>query len=361
MKILMVIPTYSPIVGGAERQLEGLAPKLLALGHEVTIVTRRLAGTARREWVEGVEINRISCCGSSLLFAIRLIDVFATRFWSVDVVHCHTLSAPALVVSVAAIIRRIPSVFKVTRSGAGSQARLWQATKFRRALFALFSKLATSFVAVTRDARLELLAAGVADHKIATIPNGVTPSDARNIVSADCTIIYVGRLIPRKRIDLLIRAFCESRRSCSSTLVIVGDGPMRGSLQNLAEELKVADQVKFTGELARDSVLLYLRQANVFVLPSESEGMSNSLLEAMAVGVTVVAADIPANRELIDDNVNGILFAGDALASALKKVLHSPQLRRTLERNALLSVYEWFAFEKIAARYSKLYAHLVER
>jgi glycosyltransferase involved in cell wall biosynthesis len=74
-----------------------------------------------------------------------------------------------------------------------------------------------------------------------------------------------------------------------------------------------------------------------------------------------VAADIPANRELIDDNVNGILFAGDALASALKKVLHSPQLRRTLERNALLSVYEWFAFEKIAARYSKLYAHLVER
>src|SRR5690606_3578792 len=117
--------------------------------------------------------------------------------------------------------------------------------------------------------------------------------------AGDVRLIAMGRLSPEKGFDLLIRAVALLRRQhpgCS--LTILGDGPEREPLEGLAEELGVAEAVSFGGQV-RDPAA-HLVRGDIFVLPSRFEGFPNALLEAMACGLAVVAADCPSGpRQLV--------------------------------------------------------------
>jgi glycosyltransferase involved in cell wall biosynthesis len=174
-------------------------------------------------------------------------------------------------------------------------------------------------------------------------------------------ILCVGRLAdPRKRVDLLLRAFAASRRRGETRLTIVGDGPMRSALEALAQELAVDDQVTFAGELAHTALRDQLGGAAIFVLPSDSEGMSNSLLEAMAQGLAVIVADIEANREIVEQGVSGLLFEdASGLSGHIDALIGDAGLRARLGANAREVVSRRQSFATIASQYDELYGSVV--
>jgi sugar transferase (PEP-CTERM/EpsH1 system associated) len=174
---------------------------------------------------------------------------------------------------------------------------------------------------------------GVPAGSIRVIYNGV---DSRKFAGrtaqrapGEVLIGSVGRLVAVKNYGLLLQALARLPPQIPWRLVLIGDGPERRQLESAAEGLGIGARVSFLGH--RDDVAELLGDLDLFVLPSISEGMSNTLLEAMAAGVAVIASDVGGNREVIEAGRSGLLFAnGDvqAAAQAIEQLAVDAPLRR---------------------------------
>jgi glycosyltransferase involved in cell wall biosynthesis len=144
-------------------------------------------------------------------------------------------------------------------------------------------------------------------------------------------------------------------RRDTATLLIVGDGPLRPELEREAAECGLDRSVRFLGSHA--DVTTFYRIADVFVLPSVTEGLSNALLEAMAAGLPVVASDVAGNREVIEDGVNGVLVDWadpGAAAGVVLRLLDDAELRRRVGEAARRCAGR-FTIASVAERYCRLY------
>jgi glycosyltransferase involved in cell wall biosynthesis len=177
---------------------------------------------------------------------------------------------------------------------------------------------------VANSAGLKELAAQTWNGTIHIIPNGVDTTEfkpARRKRSGPLRLISVGRLIRRKGYDVLI----EAMAGLDAELTLVGEGPEQDKLQRLAQQHKV--RVRFAGAVPHSRVAQELQKADVFVLPSRAEGMSNSVLEAMACGLPVVVSDVGGAEELV--NGNGSVLekeSSDKLHQILKQYVQSRPL-----------------------------------
>ena len=163
-------------------------------------------------------------------------------------------------------------------------------------------------------------------------------------------IIAVGRLVPIKNVRLAIDALPSIRaRVPQTTLLVIGDGPEQAALSRQAKALGVGDAVRFAGYVANEELAPYYRTADVFVLPSEFDNSPNVVLEAMSVGLPVVATNVGGVAEFVEVNGGGSLVPrGDtaALASAITEWLSSPRARadaRTHNRTTVEKKYSWRA------------------
>jgi len=170
----------------------------------------------------------------------------------------------------------------------------------------------------------------------------------------------IGRLDQNKNFGLLIKAFAQiAPRHPEWHLVIVGEGPLRGELERLVNDLGLTGRVHLPGLVRSPKVIL--EQAELFVLPSKYEGFPNALLEAMAMGLPVISTDCCGPREIIDHNVNGILVPRgdvDALTGAIEELIKDPKKREALTTEAQL-VLERFNGEKIFQQWETLIDDLV--
>jgi glycosyltransferase involved in cell wall biosynthesis len=357
--VLMVIPTFAPMVGGAERQLEGIIPLLTDLGCAVEVVTRRLKGTPALDETAGYRVHRLDTHGFRFGFHIALALFLLMHGHRYRLFHCHTLSAPALVCAVLGMLLRRPVLVKVTRSGPGSQIRTWQHSRLRRLIFRMMIASGVRVISISDDTSEELRLIGVPDAQITRIPNGVgVPLRQHRDVVGTPTVIYSGRLVQRKRVDLLMRAFAAALQAQSrhALLRIAGDGPELARLRQLATELGICHAVHFSGELDHRSLLAELGRADIFVLASESEGMSNSLLEAMASGLAVIGYQIPANSELIEQEVSGLMFRDEEMLSGqIGQLIGDPSMRHRLATSAHARVKARFSFGAVSQSYYDLY------
>jgi glycosyltransferase involved in cell wall biosynthesis len=182
---------------------------------------------------------------------------------------------------------------------------------------------------------------------------GMTPHGRREFV-----VGYVGQLIARKGLDVLLRAFAQLSLP-NKKLVLIGEGPQRQDLTSLSNRLGISECVEFHG--FRDDRLSLLKNFDVFVLPSRLEGVPRCLMEAMAAGTPVVASDIPGCTDLVKHNDSGLLFRCDnveELLACLEGCLE-PQLRARIVRNAREFVVANFSADTMARRYGALYGSLI--
>ncbi|GIL15862.1 MAG: 1,2-diacylglycerol 3-glucosyltransferase [Chloroflexota bacterium] len=194
--------------------------------------------------------------------------------------------------------------------------------------------------------------------EIPIIYNGVD-TDAfrpamRSSQPAEINILCVGRLIERKGQHHLLRAFAELRvhfPKCCLTLIGTGDAEV--SLKRLAEELNIIEAINFAGFLPHSQMPAIYQRADIFVLPSQSEGMSIALLEALASGLPVIVTDTGGTDELILEGINGFIVKwGDvnALKDALTRLIQDMQ-RRTVMGEASRRMVLKYSWAEIAKRY----------
>lgn len=223
----------------------------------------------------------------------------------------------------------------------------------------LHSPLVDHYIAVSRELRCYLIdRLHIAPRRVTQIVNGVDterfsppPKDFHTIlpdgfVEPNVLVIgTVGRVQAVKDQETLLRAFAALvGGGRSARLVIVGEGPLRSSLQSLAESLGVGELTWFPGNI--DQVPDVLRSLDVFVLPSLAEGISNTLLEAMATGLPLLATSTGGNLELVVDDVNGRLFAPRDVAKLTEL------LCRYLDDRSLLTTHGAAAREIAVQRFS---------
>lgn len=373
MRVTMVIQSFAPIVGGAELQLERLLPYLAERGVDVTVLTRGHPARPRSEAVSGGRIHRSRLAGrsaaASAAFVAGSLARLVRRRGSVDVVHTHGALSEGTI-ALGATLAGIPTVVMILRSGYwGDLERLLVKPLGARRLRALSRRV--SFIALSVESREELLAHGVPGERILEIPYGVDcgvyrPADAQERAAlrselrlpAGPLAVYVGRLTHVKRVDTVVEA---AARTDGLTLAVVGDGKERARLERLARERQVDERVRFVG--LSDRVPDYLRAADLFVLPSRAEGMSNALLEAMACGLACVATPVSGSTELLRDGRGVLVGEGDteAWSEALRTLAADAGRRAALGGAAAAHVRDHLSIERQADRLVDAYRSLSSR
>jgi sugar transferase (PEP-CTERM/EpsH1 system associated) len=241
--------------------------------------------------------------------------------------------------------------------------------------FILLKKLHAPFihrwVCVSRDLAHSLVErVHIPTAQISHICNGVdlsrfTKPAARGPISDfsdDQSVVFgtVGRLQDVKEQWLLIEALVHlralSKNAHRARVVIVGDGPMRERLEKSIEETGTQAQVLLAG--SSDDVPSWLRTLDVFCLPSRAEGISNTILEAMASGLPVIATQVGGNPELVAEGETGMLVPhsnATALAGAMARMLDDPALRRKYAQASHTRAHTEFSIETMVRRYTELY------
>jgi glycosyltransferase involved in cell wall biosynthesis len=214
---------------------------------------------------------------------------------------------------------------------------------------------------------------GVPAGKITVIPNGIEipdgpPPDRDRVLaefqipSGSRVIGFVGRLAPQKRVKDLIWALQLLQQLTDRVyLLLVGDGPERNDLIALARHVGCEHLVRFAGY--REDAARLIALCQVFWLGSEFEGMSNSVMEAMAAGVPVVATDIPPNRELVVDGETGFLVrVGDSVGMAQfsDRILADPSLAQRLGAAGRERMRHQFGIDRMVAAHAQLYRDVLQ-
>lgn len=174
-------------------------------------------------------------------------------------------------------------------------------------------------------------------------------------------LVYVGRLEPEKNLSAFITAFSQAVKSCPALhFLVIGSGSEENHLKQLTTRLALEQQVTFLGHVKDTAVIL--PQADVFVLPSVSEGMPNALLEAMSCGLAVLASAVGGIKDLIQDGQTGLLFAPQNIAqmrAAIVRIAGDQGLMKQLGENARLMIEQNQALDKVTSQYQQLYRDLM--
>lgn len=210
--------------------------------------------------------------------------------------------------------------------------------------------------------------------KVVVIPNGVNPEEfnieypksyCRDILGLPFDkkiILYVGGLVQRKGLNVVIKSMPEIVKSISNVeLIIVGEGSMREALTKLARDLKVSKYVKFVGLVENSEKVLYFKSADVFVLPSLYEVFGIVNLEAMACGIPIIASNVGGIPEVVKDGKNGILVPprnSKSLSDAIIYLLENEDIREKMGKNGMKEVKK-YSWDKIAEMTEKVYKEVV--
>ena len=381
VRVLMVVRLFFPWVGGMERQAHKLALALKARDIDVKIATGWwFWQTRRKESIDGIPVFRnftlwecfrikgLRKFAGYLYIACLMFHLWRRRA-EYDLIHVHGLSYHTFAAVLMGRLLGRPVVVKLANSGPASDiAKMRSGQHLALSRYLLPTALrADRFVALNRLIVRELVEAGVPAAQIEEIPNGVPTAGVAPKASYSlhhpARLLFVGRLHPQKGLDVLLKALRRLQDEGTEVgLTLVGDGPQKTQLENLARALGIRTQVKFAGESSH--VPDYLREADVFVLPSRAEGVSNSLLEAMAQGLPVVVSDIPGNAEVVDDEKTGIVFRPDdvsSLAAGLQLLLKDQTLRQEIGDAARREIDGRYAIGRIAERYIGVYQGLLSQ
>lgn len=365
----MLSAGFWPVLGGAEGQALAQAAALVKRGHRVTVLTRRLRGLRARDARDGVEILRLPVIGrgalESLVFMVQCWTWLLIHWTRWDAVHAHLAGSPALAGALAGRMLGRPAIVKLGGGRGIGELAVSSRTLFGRAKLRLLSMLHPRFLAVVEDLAEEARE-HLGDVPLEILPNGVDeekfrPADParkaelrRKLGWDENAIIflYTGRFSPEKRLPWFLREW-KAAALGQARAVLVGDGPERSAISAEAEPDRVAVMS------ARDDLSEIYAAADVFFLPSESEGLSNSLLEAMSSGMAVLASRVGGTPQVVASEQSGLLFDKDDAAELRRDVvllINDKNLSGQLGARGRELVEQKYSLSRVVSRLEELYA-----
>ncbi|MBF0511869.1 MAG: glycosyltransferase, partial [Candidatus Omnitrophica bacterium] len=369
INIVLLTDCLGDITGGAEKQIFELARRLPKTQYNVYIASMEAGPRTSASLIQSIDcqlkvfrVNRIYGLsgffqGIKFLFFLRRhsIDVMMTYHFGSDIWGTFW----GHLASVGTIISN--------RRDMG----FWR-HQFHVMVYRMINPWVHKIVAVTATVKQMIIEMeGVCADKIQVIYNGVDPApsvldSAQNreqlgLGAQDTVVMHVANLHPVKGHKYLIEAFARiAPRFPNAKLVLVGQDKLNGEMQNLVKHRGINYQVLFLGQ--RKDVPKLLALADIGVLPSLSEGMSNAILEYMAFGLAVIATNVGGNPELIEHGVNGLLVEKEnieQLSEALIRLLVDKTKREAYGKHSLLLVQEKFSMQAMLGAYRKLFERKV--
>lgn len=370
MHVLMVLESSYPAPrgGGAEGQVRTLARGLRARGQRVTVLAPMLARGPQQTVgrVDGVPVCRlpyphIRVVGTFWLWAVAAHFLWRRRHrydaWHVHIAH-HLAGLCAILGQL--LDKRV--LTKVAGSWELENGTLAPSPKPLDRIAGYGLRHTETWQAISRRMAATLASRGIPPARIAAVPNAVDTDRFAHLHPPHDTaarFLFIGRLEPEKCLDGLLDAFAAVvPRHPEAFLRIVGTGRLRGELEQQARDLRIEQWVEFAGH--HDDVTVDLAWANISVLCSRIEGLSNTLLESMASGLPMVASRISGNEDFVRDGENGWLFeAGDAvgLARALDCAAATPSpQRRLMGEEARVTVRRQAGIDQVVTRLLTIYS-----
>jgi glycosyltransferase involved in cell wall biosynthesis len=340
LRILLIVESSA---GGTGRQVLDLADGLIARGHDVHFAhsTIRIDQLFRDRLAE---IPRLRCTAHPMAAApgprdlrlVRTLKRILKEHGPFDIVHGHSSKGGALarLAAMGTNARAYYTLHGLIMMDPGlSRAK----SLFYLTIELLLSRRTAGIIAVAPEEARAVRKLGLGRSKIHTVPNGLghlplrSRAEARAAMGVDednVVIGFVGRLVSQKALDVLIAAFATaSAVAPNARLGIVGDGPLRSELENMASKLGISSRIIWLGEC---DARTFLAGFDLFAISSQKEGLPYVVLEAMLTGLPVVATASAGLEILVEPDVNGsVVEMGNvtAFAAALVPLLRDPQLR----------------------------------
>lgn len=377
MRILLINYEFPPLGGGAGNATQNIARQLALLGHKVLVFTTWFSGCLLDETIDGYRVVRVK---SKRLHVDRsnIFEMFHFA-WRAIIEGRSIVKEfnPDITISFFAIPsgfvawyfkKKFGTPYIVSLRGGDVPGFLPENLKWHH----IFSTPLTSLVwknakyIVANSEGLRILADKTASHygkEVKMILNGVNKEVFKPLLrkaqNNTTRILFVGRLTEQKGVTYIIDAVNEilkTRSAIKGNILcdIIGDGPLRKTLEEKVEGLGLSDTIVFRGWVTREKLPSFYQNADVFILPSSDEGMANVVLEAMASGLPVITTFVPGSEELVVAGENGMLVKDRTnLAPAILDFLDNRDKWQKMGRSSLERSKK-FDWATVAGEYANL-------
>lgn len=362
MKIAMVYDAIYPwIKGGGEKRIYELSKRLAMQGHEVHIFGIKWWNGSNIIENENVILHGVCektelyvhgrrSISEALIFSIKLLPhLYKEKFDIIDVTAFPYFSC--FTVKLVSIFRKTPMII--------TWHEVWRdywyeyigtVGFFGKIIEAITSKLTSKSIVVSNTTKNNLKSLGIDSKNIHIIPNGI---DLRKIIDTKpsdnkCDIIFIGRLIKEKNVDILLDAIYHARKMLPDIdCNIIGNGPDKKRLVRLTTERGLTDNVRFSEFMEYDEIIAQIKSSKVLVLPSEREGFGMVVLEALACRVPVITVKCSRNAasELVNESTGFVVNLNvEELSNAIYTLINmKDEYREKMSRYTIdaVQIYDW--------------------
>lgn len=372
LRVCRIASQFPPPWRGLSPGIYDLSKAQVAQGVDLEIITKSSGDMEEFDKKSELRIHRIKakrdiCFGLLSLRKVHEID----KLKKINLIHVHGLDLslaiflkkylPIPLVASVHILRKVQ--LDILKKNGICNVR--DAAIFRKAIFLeqLTYKRMDSLLAVSKNIGDGLtFYYKIAKDKINAVYNGVNLKRFDNIQDSKArienSILYVGALRKRKNVSRIIKALSLISDKLDVHLTIIGQGPEEKNLMALAKDLNLIQKIRFINSIDYDELPKYYRACDLFMLLSFSEGLPKVILEAMASRKPVIASDIPAHRELIQDGQNGFLVDPknpEQIAEKTALLLTKKELAQQMGNRSRRIIENSFTWEKVAERVNKVY------
>lgn len=381
MKILQIVPYFYPYNGGQEQYIYNLSRHLVKMGHNVHIITSNFPITNNYEVIDGITVERYK-------FLIRILRnpivpsllQIRKKIYDFDIIHTHNEHSYAAMIT-SYYKNKIDFPLILTCHGQ---------LKFGDPILDIIEKVYSKYIgkrvmktsdliiALSNSDKKYISSFGVDSKKIHVIPNAIDPSrlidynlEYTNLnltyntykLAGKRIVLFVGPVIKRKGVEYLIKAIpiiLENIKEKNIIFIFTGSGDYIEEAKKLAIKLNVMNEIIFTDIINFRDLLTFYQISDIFILPSLSEGVPTSILEAMFFKLPVISSDIPGIRDYFKDSALLIPPKDEKrLAKSIIILLEDEKLRKMLSNKGKELIDSKFLWEKVAKEYELIYKNLI--
>jgi len=387
MKILYFTQLFYPkIFGGGEYLFYQWSKELKKKGHQVFVIAQNLQDTKSYETIDRIKIfrvgSKISGSGTlpigigqnlSYLFSSYFKGIKVIKEHKIDLIHSNTY-IPVISAQWCSNKTKIPHIATVHDVYLTSKKDFWKNWSNQQKTSSLTKCLGpyiekkivktnvTLFHTVSEQSKSDIESLGTTK-KIAVIPNGIDPSIYENGKTSENQIIFIGRLVFYKNLEVVIDAFSKVITKIPDVkLVIIGDGPMKDSLVKKTKSLKLQDNIIFKGNVSEQEKIKLLQQSQVLVNPSLVEGFGIVVLEEFASSKPVIVSDSKPLSDLVDDSVDGFVVSStnsSAWAEKIVELLSNPDKGKKMGEEGRKKVVSKYNISKLSDDLISLYEEVL--